>query len=123
MERQGRCEEPGQGEAAVTIIGRRPASIKALTTIKDVTPEDAKEIRRIWLSVRKRQEARDAIDTVLRTFGVEYLGIHRTSGEDTYYCNAGDTYATTVVFIGKTMRVACWGDYIERNLVKERTQP
>lgn len=107
----------------MTIIGRRPASIKALTTIKDVTEEDAKRIRLIWKSVRPRREARDQIDTIIRTHGIEYLGIHRRIGCDVYYCNAGDTYATTIVFLGGTMRVACWGDYIERNLVKERTQP
>jgi hypothetical protein len=35
-----------------------------------------------------------------------------------YFCNAGDIYATTVVFMGPVMRVATIGDYVERNLVE-----
>lgn len=102
--------------------GRKCASIKALMQIKDVTEADAAEIRRIWATETYRKAAREAIDKVLHTCGVEFLGIHKRSHEDVYYCNAGDTYDTTVVFIGKTLRVACWGDFIERNLVREPHQ-
>lgn len=98
---------------------RHAASIAALMTIKDVTEDDAKEIRHIWRTVTNRREARDAINNVLRTHGVEYLGVHRRTADHVYYCNTGETYATTVIFSGLRMRVACWGDMVEKNLIKE----
>lgn len=98
---------------------RRAPSVKALMQIKDVTQEDAESIRTAWRTIRSRAEAREAIDKILRTHGVEYLGKHKRSGLDVDYCNAGDAYATTVVFVGVICRVACWGDYVERGLIHE----
>ena len=88
---------------------RKSASVRALCRIKDVTPADARAIRESWRTIPNRSDARAAVDRILRTFGVEYLGVHRRSGERVYYCNAGDTYATTVCFIGPRMVVCCWG--------------
>ena len=96
---------------------RRCASVKNLMTIKDVTQEDAQEIRRIWKTVTNRGEARENIDKILRTYGVEYLGQHKRSGEHVYYCNAGDTYAGTILFKGLRMFVGYWGDLVEKNLI------
>jgi hypothetical protein len=93
-------------------------SIDTLMQIKDVTEEDATKIRHIWYTVGNRPIARQRIDGVLRTSGVEFLGHHKRRHLPVWYCNAGDTYATTVVFMGPVMRVACWGDYVERNLVE-----
>ena len=98
---------------------RRAASIKALMTIKDVTKEDAQAIRHAWQTISGRQEAREAIDTILRTHGVEYLGKHKRTWDSVYYCNAGDTYAGTVLFHGLRMFVGCWGDLVERNIIRE----
>lgn len=96
-------------------------SIDKLMEIKDVTEEQATLIRHIWHTVGNRPEARQRIDGVLNTHGVEYLGYHRQRGIGVYYCNAGDTYATTVVFLGPVMRVACWGDYAERSDIARHT--
>jgi hypothetical protein len=93
-------------------------SVQNLMSIKDVTEEDAIKIRHIWHTVGNRPTARAEIDGVLRTMGVEYLGHHKRRYLPMYFCNAGDTYATTVVFMGPVMRVACCGDYVERNLVE-----
>jgi hypothetical protein len=93
-------------------------SVQNLMSIKDVTEEDANKIRHIWHTVGNRPIARQRIDGVLRTSGVEFLGHHKRLCVPVYYCNAGDTYATTVVFLGPVMRVACWGDYVEKNLVE-----
>ena len=101
------------------MLNRTCPSVKALMEIKDVTQGDAERIRTIWKTVKPRREARDQIDIILRTYGVEYLGWHKRQCQHVYYCNAGDGYALTVVFIGPRMRVACWADYIERNLVSE----
>lgn len=98
---------------------RTAPSVQSLMSIKDVTEENAVEIRHIWHTVPNRAEARKQINEVLRTHGVEYLGHHKRHWVPVYYCNAGDTYATTVVFLGPIMRVACEGDYVEHKLVKE----
>lgn len=98
---------------------RRAPSVKALTTIKDVTRADALAIRNAWRTIKNRGEARAAIDAILRTHGVEYLGQHKRTCEHIYYCNAGDSYASTVIFAGLSARVACWGDIVERGLIAE----
>lgn len=101
---------------------RKPASAKALQEIKDVTPQDAEKIRTIWRTVGNRQAAREEINAILCTHGVEYLGTHKRTGAHVYYCNAGDTYATTVLFAGLRMFVGCWGDLVEKNLIREGVQ-
>ena len=98
---------------------RRCASVAALMTIKDITREDAEKIRQAWRSITNREEARQTIDKMLKTYGVEYLGRHKRTGHHVYYCNAGDSYVTTVTFHGPVMRVACWADYVEKNLIEE----
>lgn len=50
--------------------------------------------------------------------GVEYLGLNRKTGKCVRYCNAGDTYAPTLVFHGRTLSVGTWGDLVERRTVQ-----
>lgn len=118
------------------------ASAARLLEIKDVTDEDAALIRKIWHCTKQAElEAaypdvaqygrahhhpptfgetkRWAIDRILRTCGVEYLGEHKRSGKDVYYCNTGESYAGTVVFQGRHLRVGSWGDLVERELIRE----
>jgi hypothetical protein len=101
------------------INDRRAASSKRLQEIKDVTPEIASKVRKVWKTVTNRQEARDQIDKLIETHGVEFLGVNRRTGYDVYYCNAGDTYSTTILFHGLVMSVGCWGDLVEANLIRE----
>jgi len=101
---------------------RKCASAKALQTIKDVTPDDAEKIRKAWRTIGNRQAAREAIDAILRTYGVEYLGQHKRTREHVYYCNSGESYATTVLFSGLRMHVGCWADLVEKNLIREGGQ-
>ena len=108
-------------KAMAMLSQRRAASIDALMSIKDVTRDDAKKIRHAWQTVSNRREAREAIDALLHTCGVEYLGWHKRSNCHVYYCNAGDTYAPTILFCGLSMRVGCWGDMVERNLINDGT--
>ena len=93
-------------------------SIKKLCQIKDVTVADAKEIRAImqWPVASKFEETRmDLIDRVLRTHGVEFIQGNGTEGSpDILYCNAGDTYAITVLKVRGRFIVGCWGDIVER---------
>lgn len=100
-----------------SIAARRSASVKALMEIKDVTAEDAARIREIWFNVASRRGARGQIEAILRTYGIEYLGVHKRSHEHVYYANGGDTYDTTVLFIGPRLAVGCWGDLVERNMI------
>lgn len=53
-----------------------------------------------------------AIDTLLNTHGVESFRTRKGALE---YCNAGDTYAATVIYYQGRFRVACWGDIVERD--------
>ena len=123
---------------------RVAASIKALTQIKDVDAAQAKRIRAIWHAVRMddllalypnrraeiidrlnvpgvkyRQVSRVLVEEKLGTCGLEYLGQHKRTGKHIYYCNTGDTYAATILFVEGRMYVGCWGDLVEKNLINE----
>jgi hypothetical protein len=120
------------------LIERRCATVSSLTEIKDVCDTDAEriravfyagsspEVRKVYPSARPRntdenfsEYKRAVINTILGTMGVEFLGIHRTQGGSVYYCNAGDMYATTVLFYGAfTLRVGCIADLIEKNKIR-----
>jgi hypothetical protein len=55
--------------------------------------------------------------------GVEYLGEMKRARPwpvHVYYCNTGDTYAGTILFIGPRMVVGCWGDLVERGSITGR---
>lgn len=116
-------------------------SIKRLMEIKDVTEEDAKLIRAVWKNENIHEIIAlyaDAealwkqntkmgllrlkylcVDKIIRTYGVEFLGMLKRTTEDVYYCNTGDTYAATAVFIGSRLVVNCWGHYAEKNLLQD----
>jgi hypothetical protein len=118
--------------------------------IKDVTEADARLIRAVWNCVgptatRKILERfhsveryanrnftnalecrgsvnikQAAIDVIINTCGVEYLGQRKRNREHVYYCNSGDGYSATIMFDGEHLRVGCWADLVERNLISER---
>lgn len=120
-----------------TVMNYAPSEAR-LCEIKDVTETDAKLIRAVWkarghdelhtiypragefgqVSYKLRELKRLCIDQIIRTYGVEYLGTYKPSGEHCYYCNSGDACSTTVLFIGNRMDVGCWGDLVERNKIR-----
>jgi hypothetical protein len=56
-----------------------------------------------------------AINDLLEMFGVEYMPEGKNAKSPAFeYCNAGDTYATTVIFINGRYVIGCWGDIVER---------
>lgn len=117
------------------------ASAATLETVTD--PDTAKRIRAIWRELTREQliaqfpavEAfarqcftrpdirllrRMAVDIALETHGVEYLGISKRTGEWVYYCNAGDSYAATILFAGSRLWVGSWADMVESKSIRER---
>ena len=113
-------------------------SVKMLQTIKDVTLEDARKVRAILEcnsvdAVTELSESADryvrqcynrpplqmvkltAVDSILRTFGVEYIPKgHNSKSPSIEYCNTGDTYAVTLMWTRGRYAVGDWGDIVER---------
>lgn len=57
----------------------------------------------------------DAVDELIETHGVEYIPAgHNQKSPAISYCNAGDTYTTTLLHVNGSFRVGCWGDIVER---------
>jgi hypothetical protein len=55
------------------------------------------------------------INEFLGTHGVEYIRAGRgTKSPAIEYCNAGDSYAPTILFVKGTYRVGDWGSIVER---------
>lgn len=53
-----------------------------------------------------------AIDELIGTCGIEGFRTRKGALE---YCNAGDTYAATVIYYQGRFSVGCWGDIFERD--------
>lgn len=72
---------------------------------------------RMW----RRTLVLHALDTIMETYGVESLGEgeHPTYAPPYEYLNAGDTYATTLVYHrdADAVRISCWGDLVETGKV------
>lgn len=128
-------------------------SIKTLMQIKDVTVKDAKLIRAVikadrdgllviagglterpdihlqrynYINSSTADLRAELLDTILKTFGVEYLfkgsdGL-RSDPESQYdsplvtYLNAGDTYAITLLKYRGRWQVRDWGSIAEKYL-------
>ena len=99
----------------------RLPSIKTITKeFPYLTRDDVKEVRRILERYcYSPEKCLRKIDKILETSGVEYI----ESLEDNYneesgilYCNAGDTYATTIFYDYSKCRyyIGCWGDVVEK---------
>lgn len=96
---------------------RRCASVEMLMRL-GIHKAIAREIRRVWKEEFVTEKAREVINTLVDGHGVEFLGVHRDTNADVHYCNKGDPYVLTIVFIGTQLGVAYWGYYIERKLVR-----
>lgn len=66
-----------------------------------------------WLDEVKRWE----IDRLTKTYGIEYAG-KTAQGAEVSYCNAGDSYAATILFVGGELRVGDWGSMVEQRRIK-----
>ena len=85
----------------------------------NVEPELVSSIEHSMYHATPNDIKRVAIDSILCTSGVEYLGRYKPSGDHVDYCNTGDSYAPTIIFIGNRLIVGCWEDMVERNQITE----
>lgn len=116
----------------------RLPSIKRLEEGLNICRDQAKQVRRILecrnveavcaLSERAASHARDcfgrsplqyvkllACDAILETHGVEFIAKgHNKRSPSIEYCNTGDTYAATLMWMNGRYSVGCWGDVVER---------
>ena len=97
----------------------RLPSVKTLCELKDVTPEIARQMRAVMAGPKKVDglTRMQRLDALYGSCGVEYIPCGKGACSPAfYYCNAGDTYAPTIVkFAGtNTFRVTTWGDIVER---------
>lgn len=90
-------------------------SVKTLTAaFPKLDAQDVQRIRGAMLDQHPR-EAMDIIDRILNTHGVEYIPQgHNAKSPAITYCNTGDTYGTTILYVNGRYRVGCWGDIVER---------
>ena len=117
-------------------------NVRTLTSELNITREQARLVRKLWSKLTRQEllEQSDAAAELNRTsynphatrylrraaiaglltdfHGIEYLGIHKRSNDRVYYLNAGDPYATTLIFKGNRAFVGCWGDLVERNAIR-----
>jgi len=57
----------------------------------------------------------EMLNVALRTYGVEYIKPGKGAKSPAIeYCNSGDTYAPTLLFINGRYSVGNWGDIVER---------
>ena len=80
----------------------------------------ADDIDRAWCNpARLRILKREAINQAGGYSGVEYIGTDRRQGHGVFYCNAGESYAPTICFIGRRLVVECWAYWVESGRVRE----
>lgn len=59
--------------------------------------------------------AMENINEILGLCGVECIPEgHNSKSPAIEYCNTGDTYDPTMMFINGSFRIGCWGDIVER---------
>lgn len=77
--------------------------------------DQAKAIHDIFRTRMKWNDKLVEIDTILDTYGVEGF-VYDDYRFGLSYCNAGDTYETTITYCSKEekFRVESWGDALER---------
>ena len=93
------------------------------TLVEEKHPATRDYVRSLFSSPYRSQiwrvtVAMHAIDRVLGTYGVEGLGPPRSGdyAPPYEYCNAGDTYSTTLIYkrATDTLLIGSWGDIVEK---------
>lgn len=87
----------------------------------EYSEEKAKELVKVCLAGIERTYGHishdyarhlEKVDKILNTHGVEGF---LENGQDVTYCNAGDTYAMTVMYHNGKLKIGDWGTIVEMN--------
>jgi hypothetical protein len=97
------------------------AMLKLESLIDERCPATAAHVQRMYSTPYRNRDWRrsvilHAIDRALGTHGVESLGpVDDEHGPPFLYCNAGDTYAATLIYDrdADELTIGCWGDALE----------
>ncbi len=92
-----------------------PSVATLVEALGNISVEQAKKIRAIMKDGSFTPEAAlDAIDKIIGTHGVEYIAAgHNKKSPAIAYCNAGDPYYSTVLFVNGRFAVCGWGAIVE----------
>ena len=96
----------------------RSPSVKALTAaFRDLDAKGARKIKKLAAEAGSNTlAALREMDKILDTHGVEaLLPLNYYKSAPYEYLNAGDAYATTLIYTRatNTLRIGCWGDIVE----------
>ncbi len=119
-------------------------NLPSVKTLKTISPDRAKELRMVLETTSRNElETLFGIDTkypvtcaryltcynlmsldhaimliadeILGTHGIEHTPRGSNAKSPAIdYCNAGDPYVTTLLYVNGNFRVGCWGDIVER---------
>ena len=86
----------------------------------EIPPEIASEKTQAWVNrcyfpPKLHDKKMDAINNLLEMYGVEYTARGKNKKSPPIeYCNAGDTYNVTILFVNGRYRIGDWGSIVER---------
>jgi len=101
---------PGHGKQLKAIFRMNREALASL-------PAGDRRIRECYNPPATSDVRLHCLDAELETSGVEAFQTRR--GEWVEYCNAGDTYSTTILRFRGNYRIGCWGDFAERHGSKD----
>jgi len=72
-------------------------------------------LEKCYNSPKFHEQKMSMLNDLLETYGVEYTPKGKNEKSPAIeYCNAGDPYTPTLMFIRGNYVVGCWGDIVER---------
>jgi hypothetical protein len=99
---------------------RTSPSIKRIAETIDCTKDEAAFIKGLWKAGKSLQYIEAVLSNARHgVHGVERLGTYKRTGEAVHYINTGDPYNGTLIRIGDRLIAECWGDLVERGVIRE----
>ncbi len=109
------CAAADDSQLLQDLIEAEPVKLKQVNSLMPyVRPTRSWQWRRIMIL--------EACDELLGTHGIEPLwlgaGEYASRPPDYQYCNAGDTYSTTLIYSqhngADNLYIGCWGDIVQK---------
>jgi len=108
------CDK-SQGDPRETARKIRQAMTCTRETLLEQFPRAAAVRNHCYNEPSTVQLRLEVIDELLGTHGVEYIPRgHNAKSPAIEYCNTGDTYASTVMYVNGRFIVGCWGNFVEQ---------